>query len=416
MTFRHSLEPHKQNMFGHLLFCRSSGLGDHHKKHDINLARIDAVAAWTDKDTSVTCCDCAQPCEIAKCRLLGKQTGRFRCLSCNVTHSQLYKGCGAGMGLKLQQLPQDKRAKFFLDARTMNGKELTETLKSMIEQYELFEQEYTLGGEFKPLDVWASLGYDRNAIETKSLPRDVRPDRMFGTVYRVPVLTVLERGIKGARSGTTAQTSDAPPAASIQDVGRTRKRRRVQPTGQDAPEQDVQAETEVYPSDVEADGEAEKAPTQDDSSSTTSSSSSSEDDGKPLSKKDKKKKKLKKKAKKASKKAAKLKKRKKMPFGRRRLNKKRRKLLDRQRKTRRRRRRQVKRPPRVQGSSKNLRRRKVSNESELPPCRSTRSSRSASATSRRQQCHQERISFSLQRERLSTQRWRTSPRSNTDVA
>ena len=299
----------------------------------------------------------------------------------------------------------------------MNGKELTETLKSMIDQYELFEQEHTLGGEFKPLDVWASLGYDRNAIETKSLPRDVRPDRMFGTVYRVPVLKVLERGIKGARSGTTAQTSDAPPAASIQDVGRTRKRRRVQPTGQDAPEQDVQAETEVYPSDVEADGEAEKAPTQDDSSSTTSSSSSSEDDGKPLSKKDKKKKKLKKKAKKASKKAAKLKKHeKRLPLGRRRLSKKRRKLLDRQRKTRRRRRRQVKRQPHVQRSSKNLRRRKVSNESELPPCRSTRSSRSASATSRRQQCHQERISFPLQRERLSTQRWRTSPRSNTDVA
>ena len=75
----------------------------------------------------------------------------------------------------------------------------------IINRYEVFEQSYSHGGAFKPLSVWGTEGFDVNAIEEKSLPHDIRPDRMFGQVYRVPLLTIIESGSRGMRSSTTGE-------------------------------------------------------------------------------------------------------------------------------------------------------------------------------------------------------------------
>ncbi len=44
-----------------------------------------------------------------------------------------------------------------------------------------------------PTGVWANQGFDGEAIEKGSLPEDVMHHRLFGLVYRVPILEVNSR-------------------------------------------------------------------------------------------------------------------------------------------------------------------------------------------------------------------------------
>ena len=51
----------------------------------------------------------------------------------------------------------------------------------------MHRQETNVKGEFLPLSVWASKGYNTEAIEAKA---EKRKSDMFGWVYRVNVLSI----------------------------------------------------------------------------------------------------------------------------------------------------------------------------------------------------------------------------------
>jgi len=108
------------------------------------------------------------------------------------------------MSKKLLNIPEGQLSQFFKDARDMNFKQIGKNLSSLLDKHEVFEQSYSHGGAFKPLSVWEKEGFDAAAVETMSLPHDVKADRMFGLVYRVPLLTVVETGTRGTKSVTQA--------------------------------------------------------------------------------------------------------------------------------------------------------------------------------------------------------------------
>ena len=56
---------------------------------------------------------------------------------------------------------------------------------------------YENAGEFLPLWVWETRGFNPDDIKNKSLPKDVRGSRMFDKVYRVPILKTFSRGRRG---------------------------------------------------------------------------------------------------------------------------------------------------------------------------------------------------------------------------
>ena len=76
-------------------------------------------------------------------------------------------------------------------------------------KHETWEKRYQSGGNYLPLSVWATQGYDTQRIERLSRPEDIMEDHVLGKVYRVPVLGVWENGTKG-RSIT--DDSEAGPA------------------------------------------------------------------------------------------------------------------------------------------------------------------------------------------------------------
>ena len=165
---------------------------------------IEAVAVWDYQDPTVTCSDCSETCVLSKSRLMSKQAGTFRCPKCHTVHTKIYQAYGGGMSKKLLNIPEGQLSQFFKDARDMNFKQIGKNLSSLLDKHEVFEQSYSHGGAFKPLSVWEKEGFDAAAVETMSLPHDVKADRMFGLVYRVPLLTVVETGTRGTKSVTQA--------------------------------------------------------------------------------------------------------------------------------------------------------------------------------------------------------------------
>jgi len=137
------------------------------------------------------------------------------------------------------------------------------------------------GGEFLPLSVWATRGFDIEAIASRSRPVDIKEHEVLGKTYRVRIMAVGETARRGQKrsSGNTATDSMPKQSKALKD---------------DQPEV--------------ADANKSTPSSGSNTSSSSSGSSSSSSDSESSSTDKKKKKKDKKKKKKKSKKDAKKKK------------------------------------------------------------------------------------------------------------
>ena len=85
-------------------------------------------------------------------------------------------------------MQRDKQLQFYRDIAEMGGDECVEHLE-IFSQAEVHEEAYMEGGTFMPLGAWTAKGFDGNAIETKSLPCDVREHPVLGRTFRVKLVS-----------------------------------------------------------------------------------------------------------------------------------------------------------------------------------------------------------------------------------
>ena len=173
-----------------------------------------AEFATNDEALTVTCKDCLTKCDPVKSRMMSKKQFTFRCPKCETTMTRLHRQFGSGCCKRMLDIPELDRQNFLACAPGLNVGELKESLNHLLDKYEKYEEEYELGGTFKPLGVWQKLGYDTDLIEARSLPKNIAADRIFGTTYRVPLLTVTERTIKGRATSTEMTLASSSNAAS----------------------------------------------------------------------------------------------------------------------------------------------------------------------------------------------------------
>ena len=188
----------------------------------------------------------------------------------------------------MQKIPQAEREQFWKFARESNAGAIKEKIIFLMRRHETWEKRYQSGGNYLPLSVWATQGYDTQRIERLSRPEDIMEDHVLGKVYRVPVLGVWENGTKGR-----SITDDS-------EAGPTKRRRKAAPALPPPP-----AEEEPAADDPAGDSEPAEDPESGESSDSSSSSSESSGKHKKKKKKDKKKKKKGKKDKKDKEKARK---------------------------------------------------------------------------------------------------------------
>ena len=85
-------------------------------------------------------------------------------------------------------MQQDSREQFYKSIADMGGGECVEHLE-VFSQAEVHEEAYMEGGTFMPLGAWIAKGFDGNAIETKTLPGDVKEHPVLGRTFRVKLVS-----------------------------------------------------------------------------------------------------------------------------------------------------------------------------------------------------------------------------------
>ena len=159
----------------------------------------------------------------------------------------------------MQNIPPAEREKFFKLAKENVAGAIKEKITFLMKRHETWEKRYQSGGNYLPLSVWATQGYDTQRIERFSRPEDIMEDHVLGKVYRVPVLGVWENGTKGR-----SITDDT-------EAGPAKRRRRTEAPALPPPP----AEEEPATDDPARDSEPEEDPESGESSDSSSSSSES---------------------------------------------------------------------------------------------------------------------------------------------
>ena len=112
----------------------------------------------------------------------------------------------------------------------MTGGQANERYIKM-QAFEEHAEYYDDGGEWLPLSVWATRGFDVEAIALKSRPEDRRSHPIVGDTFRVSILRSGHRGNKGAKKidimsaasasepGASSSSAALPPSSSMLAIG-----------------------------------------------------------------------------------------------------------------------------------------------------------------------------------------------------
>ena len=119
---------------------------------------------------------------------------QWQCRTCHNVTSLLYKRLDMKNLQPWKDVSEAQVQRFFQEAgkcmalgqRSVFGK-IQGCLTDCMTQSEVHRQETNVNGEFLPLSVWASKGYNTDPIEAKA---EKRKSDLFGYVYRVNVLSI----------------------------------------------------------------------------------------------------------------------------------------------------------------------------------------------------------------------------------
>ena len=104
-------------------------------------------------------------------------------------------------------MSDEEQAKFFKDCGAVRKRDdLAEFAKTVFETFTVEAKVYYNGGEFLPLRVWETRGFDPVAIEASSDPSDVMEHKVLGTTYRVSIVSTGLKGERGTRSSSVAES------------------------------------------------------------------------------------------------------------------------------------------------------------------------------------------------------------------
>jgi hypothetical protein len=140
----------------------------------------------------VRCRSCNRFEHFQKCRLLSKQIAQnWRCSGCHVKTTQLYRQFGKWPTTEFEALDEGVKQNFMASLSGMDGPSAVAKANELLETYRVDEEIYTDGGQFLPLTVWATRGYDPSRVEAYSSAGDKKWHNVCGHVMQCAVVTIL---------------------------------------------------------------------------------------------------------------------------------------------------------------------------------------------------------------------------------
>ena len=171
---------------------------------------MDELRRLSDKCEQMVLCNlCGGKVELSKSIIRSKQAGTFRCKVCHSKCEIIRRKCGGFPPDVFANLTEQQKQDFFTRTKG-TAMSLQSELQRINTAFKRTEKTWALGGEFRPLGYWKTLGYDEKRIEANSDPDDVRECRVAGTVYRVPVMSHGKRHSNGTEEVDQQRISQTP--------------------------------------------------------------------------------------------------------------------------------------------------------------------------------------------------------------
>ena len=160
-------------------------------------------------EPTLFCSLCNGEVEMSKARLRSKRREEWQCLECRSTMTKVYRNPKGS--IDFTKCDKDKIHKFFEDCKGKHQHEIHLLASDLMSTYQHEEAYWNDGGEFLPLGVWSTRGFDVAQIEALSQPCDVRHHPVLGKTYRV---VIFAAGSKGAQGRSQSSNHDARQSSS----------------------------------------------------------------------------------------------------------------------------------------------------------------------------------------------------------
>ena len=124
----------------------------------------------------------------------------FKCTTCNTRIVQLARAFNGWPTESFKGLDIEAKRAFMREiAEAKGAHQVMLRASKLLQSYEEHEEFYAEGGDFLPLEVWQSRGFNSANILNKSKPSDIRMCPVLGRTFRVPIISGGKRGVKGSR-------------------------------------------------------------------------------------------------------------------------------------------------------------------------------------------------------------------------
>jgi hypothetical protein len=158
----------------------------------------DGLANMALFEGKVSCSACGRFELFSKCRIMSKARQAWKCNGCHSKEHQLRRRFGQWPLEAFSGSSDEKRQAFMARLDGMNASALATECEKFVSSEE-HEEYYQDGGEFLPLSVWASRGFNTEAISTQSGPSDIKEHSVLGCTYRVRIISSGNRGARGIK-------------------------------------------------------------------------------------------------------------------------------------------------------------------------------------------------------------------------
>jgi hypothetical protein len=88
-----------------------------------------------------------------------------------------------------------------------SGSEAVAMATELIDNFKIDQEYYADGGEYLPLSVWATRGFDATMIAAKTPERDRRICSILGPTFRVKILSTGNSGTRGTKRASSSSVT-----------------------------------------------------------------------------------------------------------------------------------------------------------------------------------------------------------------
>jgi hypothetical protein len=187
------------------------------------------VVTFPDVQAMPTCVKCKCVVDTLRAKIASKGQGSWMCNNCNTKGTQLRRIYGAWPPASFKLLSEQVVADFWQSIKGLDGgPKLEEVVVGTLVKRKIESEVATVGGEYLPLSVWSTRGYDVADIQEKCT--DTEENTVLGTCYRVPIRAVYTKTVEELvrqelRELKNAKTARDSTGTSTRSTKRKRSRR-----------------------------------------------------------------------------------------------------------------------------------------------------------------------------------------------